>query len=54
MSLVRPAARSQQPEARNPAIFSILNIEQGISNNEVFFSFDIQHSIFDTLRFSVF
>lgn len=23
------------------------NIEQGISNDEVFFSFDIQHSVFD-------
>ena len=29
-------------------------VEQGISNDEVFFSFDIQHSIFDILRFYVF
>jgi hypothetical protein len=31
----------------------ILNIEQGIPNVEVYFAFEIQHSIFDILQFSV-
>jgi len=35
------------------SIFPILNIEQGISNDEVFFPFDIHYSVLGVLRFSV-
>jgi hypothetical protein len=43
-----------KPDSNQFSLFRISNIEQGISNDEVFFPFDIHYSLFGVLRFSVF
>jgi hypothetical protein len=56
--LVSGSASSKKPGARRQELSNLFYFEYRISNKEFrmmkFISFDIQHSIFDILRFSVF